>query len=211
MVALSSVKPYKVPEDLGDGVDENIPLEPDEPYAASKMAQSALVMAYGRSYDLNVTVLRCSNLYGNAPCHGPRHGWLTWFCIASAIGRAIEIQGTGKQSRDMLYCTDVSSAIDAAAKNIEKTRGNVYNIGGGKSNVISVVQAVQEISKHIEISKSHAEGRKHEDMHFMTNFGKFNNTTGWIPKTSVHTGIKNIVNWAKENKEDLIKMYENAK
>ena len=208
IVALSSVKPYRVPENLGNGVDEECPLEPDEPYAASKMAQSGLVMAYARSYGLNATVLRCSNLYGNAPCHGPRHGWLTWFCIASVIGRTLEMQGTGKQSRDMLYCTDVSAAIDAAARNIEKTRGNVYNIGGGESNVISVAQAVELVSNLCNVECIYTTGRKHEDMHFMTNFSKFNSVTGWSPAISVHEGVSKIVDWAKGHANELRHVYQ---
>ena len=71
------------------------PLEPDEPYAASKLAQSGLGMAYARSYDLPVTVLRFSNLYGAAPCHGPRHaiegGQLRHnLLVASAASRRLE-------------------------------------------------------------------------------------------------------------------------
>ena len=144
MVALSSVKPYRTNAD-GVLVDEETPLEPDEPYAASKAAQSMLCMAYARQYDLPVTVLRCSNLYADAPCHGPRHGWLTWFCIAAAIGRPIEIQGDGSQRRDMLFCDDVAAGIDAALANIETMRGQVYNMGGGRENVISVRDAVDAI------------------------------------------------------------------
>ena len=209
LVALSSVKPYRVPSELGNGVDEETPLEPDEPYAASKMAQSGLVMAYARSYDLKATVLRCSNLYGNAPCHGPRHGWLTWFCIASVLGRTLDIQGTGHQSRDMLYCTDVTSAVNAAASHIEETQGKVYNIGGGALNVVSVVQAIKMI-ENVGINTKHiySDGRKHEDMHFMTNFNKFNHATGWSPRVSVQSGIKDIVTWADKNVDELREIYK---
>lgn len=123
-IMLSSVKPYKTDHikckpgksrmiwnDNFNGIDESVILEPDEPYAASKMAQSALGMAYGRTYNIPVTVLRCSNLYGDAPCHGPRHGWLTWFCISAALDWHIELQGSGVQTRDMLFSNDVASAV----------------------------------------------------------------------------------------------------
>lgn len=139
-VLMSSVKPYRVhdiPVDekptryqwqegafwgrggvSGDGISEECLLEPDEPYAASKMAQSALGMSYARTYGLPVTVIRFSNLYGPALCAGPRHGWLTWFCISAAIGISIHPQGNGKQVRDMLYSTDINSALIAALDHI---------------------------------------------------------------------------------------------
>lgn len=209
LVALSSVKPYRVPVPIGNGVDEEVPLEPDEPYAASKMAQSGLVMAYARSYGLNATVLRCSNLYGDAPCHGPRHGWLTWFCIAAAIGRTINVQGSGDQSRDMLYCTDVSSAINAATDNIGSTRGNVYNIGGGTWNVVSVNEAVQTLQSFgADVKVSYSFGREHEDMAFVTNHNKFTGATGWVPKVSLTSGMETVYRWAVANADDLRKMYE---
>ena len=208
LVALSSVKPYRVPAEIGEGVHEEVPLEPDEPYAASKMAQSGLVMAYARSYGLNATVLRCSNLYGDAPCHGPRHGWLTWFSIAAATGRTIDVQGSGDQSRDMLFCSDVSAAIDAAAANIDKTRGNVYNIGGGAPNVVSVngaIQSLRELGANVKTSSS--VGRVNEDMKFVTDHRKFTRATGWTPKVCVTDGIKTVYDWASRNSKELTEVY----
>ncbi len=208
LVALSSVKPYRVPNPIGLGVDEEVPLEPDEPYAASKMAMSGLVMAYARSYSLNATVLRCSNLFGDAPCHGPRHGWLTWFCIAAATGRPIQIQGSGDQSRDMLFCTDVTSAVDAAAENIDVTRGNVYNIGGGAWNVVSVNQAIDTLREFgADVKTSSSVGRSHEDMAFVTNHAKFTRAAGWVPKISVRDGMRQVYDWAVANSDQLREMY----
>lgn len=226
VVMLSSVKPYRVHDlpshSLNDrmwidgryanGVDETCLLEPDEPYAASKMAQSALVMAYGRTYDLSVTVLRCSNLYGDAPCHGPRHGWLTWFCICAAVGWPINLQGSGLQTRDMLFSDDVASATLAAIDNMNSLKGNVYNIGGGVPNSISCKQAVDLIKtlskKNTEVYNS--PGRKSEDMIFMTNHSKFTNETGWKPSVNVENGVKRILNWAEANSDDLKKLYEDC-
>lgn len=223
-VMLSSVKPYKIYDipyhtdgqrtvwdnGLSDiGIDENCVLEPDEPYAASKMAQSALVMAYARTYNMPVTVLRCSNLYGDAPCHGPRHGWLTWFCISAALGWEIELQGTGFQTRDMLFSDDVASAVLLAIDNISALAGNVYNIGGGSHNQISCREAINALEQVLkkDISFHYAEGRKNEDMVFVVNHQKFSNLTGWYPTFGVMTGIDKIINFAHENATDLSHLY----
>lgn len=221
-VMLSSVKPYRV-HDLpsrveGDrtvlddayasGINETCLLEPDEPYAASKMAQSALVMAYARTYNLPVTVLRCSNLYGDAPCHGPRHGWLTWFCISAALGRPLEIQGSGFQTRDMLFSDDVATAVLASIANIGKVSGNVYNIGGGLDFSISVLEAVKLISKFSSVDFRRGPGRRNEDMIFIADYSKFRSATGWIPQIPVERGVQRVLQWAQSNVNDLRVLYE---
>jgi len=222
VVMLSSVKPYRVHDlpshTVGDrtvlsgryinGIDETCLLEPDEPYAASKMAQSGLVMAYARTYDLPVTVLRCSNLYGDAPCHGPRHGWLTWFCISSVIGRDIEIQGDGLQTRDMLFSDDVASAVLSSFIHMNSMSGNVYNIGGGLPNSVSVREAAEIVSRLSgSVKVRSAAGRRNEDMVFATNHSKFTSSTGWYPTVSVQDGISRILEWAKANSDDLRTLY----
>jgi CDP-paratose 2-epimerase len=210
LVALSSVKPYRVPP---DGVlDEETPLEPDEPYAASKMAQSGLVMAYARSYGLNATVLRCSNLYGDAPCHGPRHGWLTWMCIAAAIGQSFRLEGDGQQSRDMLFCEDVATAVFAAADRIDVTAGNVYNIGGGSANVVSLLEASRFISKHLSgpMRLNRAPARQMDDRKVLVDFTKFRRAVGWEPAVGIERGINRVMAWALKNADDLRGLYGEA-
>lgn len=220
IVVLSSVKPYKTDNNCyieNDryvwntqhiGLDETTELQPDEPYAASKMAQSAICMAYARSYDLPITVFRCSNLYGPAPSHGPRHGWLTWFCLSAVLGRDIEIQGNGYQVRDMLFASDVESAVLAAHQNIKKLQGNVYNLGGGQINSISVKEAAYVIQNILPETKIvYSEGRKHEDLIFITDYSRFHVATDWKPQVHVKDGIKKIIDWAQENKEELQEAY----
>ena len=220
-VMLSSVKPYKLDDittfpkndrtswDI-DGIDETCVLEPDEPYAASKMAQSALGMAYARTYDLPVTVLRCSNLYGDAPCHGPRHGWLTWFCISAALDWTIELQGTGRQTRDMLFSDDVTRAVLSCFQNARAVRGNVYNIGGGFHNSVSCRESIPMIESVVgrPVKTEPGPGRRNEDMIFITNHAKFTKATTWDPEVGVEEGIVRITNWALEHADDLKRLYE---
>jgi CDP-paratose 2-epimerase len=220
MVVLSSVKPYQTDNNcqiIEDryvwnnrcvGFDETTELEPDEPYAASKMAQSALCMAYARSYNLPITVFRCSNLYGPAPCHGPRHGWLTWFCVAAVLGRPLEIQGNGCQVRDMLFASDVGTAVLSAYDQMKNCQGKVYNVGGGIENSVSVKEAatmIQEIIPNTQLI--YRLGRSHEDLIFITDYSRFHHITFWKPQINVKTGISQIIEWALENKQYLQEAY----
>jgi CDP-paratose 2-epimerase len=204
-VVLSSVKPYRVPAVLPEcGVDEDMPLEPDEPYAASKAAQSLLSMAYARSYDLPVTVLRCSNLYGPAPCHGPRHGWLTWACIAAAIGIGFEVQGDGTQSRDMLHAFDVAAAVDLSIARIEAMKGRAYNLGGGAENIVSVSEALALAGGAVRLGGPR---RPRDDDHFFTDTRRIHAVTGWAPKFFVRAEISRMVAWASANRAALRAVY----
>ena len=220
-VVLSSVKPYTTSnicaierEDhymlSGTGVTEREQLIPDEPYAASKAAQSLICQAYARSYDLPIVVFRCSNLYGPAAPHGPRHGWVTWLCIQAALGWTIEIQGSGKQTRDMLFASDVESAALAAFEQLEAghLKGEIFNIGGGYRNTVSVVQLVEMLrGMGARFDTRHAPGRKHEDMLFVAEHSKFTMATGWKPAVSVREGVARIYEWACQNRDALAAVY----
>ena len=209
-VVLSSVKPYRVDPLPPSGLDESVPLEPDEPYAASKAAQSMLCMAYAKSYDLPIVTFRCSNLYGPAPCHGPRHGWLTWFCISAAIGRPIEVQGTGEQSRDMLYADDVYNACMVALENASRLKGEVFNIGGGKNNQITVSTAAELLRNRTGVEIKKGPPRAMDDDHVFVNYGKFLKATGWRPYVNVEQGISNVLKWAQINKSALEEIYRDV-
>lgn len=225
-VVLSSVKPYRLDAEIatyagpslvrygwspGVACSEDWPLDPDEPYAASKMAQSAVCVAYARTYGLPLVVFRCSNLYGPGPCHGPRHGWLTWFCISAAIGRPIVIQGDGMQSRDMLHADDVTSAVFCALGSMESVRGRLYNIGGGAPNVISVREAaleLQGLAGGTPVNLAYGQGRKFEDLAFVTDHGRFTAATGWTPQVGVTHGLRSVYEWAVQNRDALAGLYE---
>lgn len=204
---LSSVKPYRVEPDLIRGLDEETVLEPDEPYAASKAAQSMLCMAYAKSYGLPVTVFRCSNLYGPAPCHGPRHGWMTWMAISAAIGRVLEVQGTGNQSRDMLHAMDVYSACIQVFEN-PKIHGQIFNIGGGEKFMVSVNDVANWLHERTGCGISHGPARKMDDDRVFVDHGKFTRATGWTPTVNPKEGLEEILIWATENKKSLIEVYD---
>lgn len=210
-VVLSSVKPYAVPHDIvaRGGLREDDQLYSDEPYAASKASQVHLCTAYARSYDLPIVTFRCSNLYGPAPCHGPRHGWLTWFAICAAIGRPLEVQGTGKQTRDMLHADDVYAACVAAIENARRLSGKVFNLGGGYSNRISVAEAAAELVAMAGTGEVRtAPARAMDDDHVFANTGAFLKQTGWRPLVGVRDGMRQVFEWAREHRYELTKLYE---
>lgn len=218
-VVLSSIKPYRVLPMPLNGLDESTVLEPDEPYAASKASQSMLTQAYARSYGLPITTFRCSNLYGPAPCHGARHGWLTHFCISAATGRPIEVQGTGEQSRDMLHGNDVTNAVLRALQALDNTtdpgmvravKGEVFNLGGGIHNIISVNQAANLLHELTGVEIRSAPARAMDDHRVFVDTAKYRAATGWTPKVNVVDGLRDTLAWAQRNKAALLRLYAEA-
>lgn len=222
-VVLSSVKPYATNglhalerDDhyklSGFGINERAELLPDEIYAASKAAQSLVCQAYARTYDLPIVVFRCSNLCGNAAVHGPRHGWVGWLCIQAALGWTIEIQGSGKQTRDILFASDVHDAAMLAFSAVEAgdiEKGRIYNLGGGSDNLISVLQLVEMLrGMGAKFETKQAPGRKHEDMLFCTDSSLIQRELGWERKVSVRESVARIYEWACQNRDALAEVYK---
>ena len=206
-VVLSSVKPCST---RSLPLTEDSPVDPDEPYAASKAAQAALCQAWGRTYGLPVWVLRCSNLYGPAPCHGPRHGWLTWFCIQAALGWPLEIQGSGEQVRDMLYSDDLIEAIMRMFHTEEPPPpGELYMMGGAFEKTISVNEAAQTLGLLQPLLCTRpGPARSHEDDVVYTSTYKFDHAfPGWRAQISPKEGMARILSWARQNADALRDIY----
>lgn len=201
-VILSSVKPYKT--DVMPLTAQTL-LQADEPYAASKAAQSLMAQAWATSFNLPVVTLRCSNLYGPAACHGPRHGWATWFAIQAALNSTIQIQGDGEQKRDLLFWTDLLEAVKLAFR---LRPGSIYNVGGGEPNVRSVNGVVKILRKHAHIHTSTGPGRRFEDREVFVLNEAFHEATGWVPQVSPPDGLKAIFDWAFANRGTLRGVYE---
>jgi CDP-paratose 2-epimerase len=125
-------------KDLPEGASESQPLDFHSPYGCSKGAGDQYTRDYHRIYGLPTVVLRQSCIYGTRQFGVEDQGWLAWFIIAAVTGRPITIYGNGKQVRDVLFIEDLLDAYDAAFANIKTSAGQIFNIGGGRQNSISV-------------------------------------------------------------------------
>ena len=104
---------------------EDTPLHTSSPYSSSKASADLLVGAYGRTFNLPVTISRCSNNYG--PYQFPEK--LIPLMIQRALNNEkLPVYGDGKNVRDWLYVEDHCKAIDLILENGKP--GEVYNIGG---------------------------------------------------------------------------------
>lgn len=175
---------------------EETPIKTSSPYSASKASADLLTLAYYRTYNLPVTVSRCSNNYG--PYHFPEK--LIPLMIANALeNKPLPVYGDGKNVRDWLYVRDHCKAIDLI---LEKGKiGQVYNIGGHNERTnLEVVKTVLSILGKSEELITFVKDRPGHDMRYAIDPTKIKNDLGWYPETTFEKGIEETVKWYLANK-----------
>ena len=176
---------------------EETPIHTSSPYSSSKAGADLLVMAYHRTYDLPVTISRCSNNYG--PYHFPEK--LIPLMIVNALhDKPLPVYGEGLNVRDWLYVEDHCKAIDMIIHNGRV--GEVYNVGGHneKQNIEIVKLICRELGKP-ESLIVHVGDRKGHDMRYAIDPTKIHDELGWLPETKFEDGIKNTIKWYLDNRE----------
>jgi len=176
---------------------EGTPIRTSSPYSSSKAAADLLVLAYHRTYDLPVSISRCSNNYG--PYHFPEK--LIPLTIANALNdKPLPVYGEGLNIRDWLYVDDHCKAIDLIIHNGRV--GEVYNIGGhNEMKNIDIVKIIcNELGKPESLIKYVAD-RKGHDMRYAIDPTKIYNELGWLPQTRFKDGIKKTIQWYLGNRE----------
>ena len=176
---------------------EETPLKTSSPYSASKAGADLLVNAYHRTFDLPVTISRCSNNYG--PYQFPEK--LIPLMIANALAdKPLPVYGEGLNVRDWLYVEDHCKAIDLIIR--KGKEGEVYNIGG--HNEMKNIDIVRIICKALDKPDSlitYVTDRKGHDMRYAIDPAKIHAELGWLPETMFADGIQKTINWYLENKD----------
>jgi CDP-paratose 2-epimerase len=189
--------------DFPNGISEAQPLDFHSPYGCSKGTGDQYVRDYARIYNLPAVVMRQSTIYGLRQFGVEDQGWLAHFIIAAVTGKPIKIFGDGKQVRDMLHVRDLIAAYDAAFRNIDKTRGEVFNIGGGSGNTISIWAEAGPMLEEFagrEIPITRLEPRPGDQPCFIADHSKLTAVTGWKPRVSLTDGAAELWGWVSDNK-----------
>ncbi len=193
-------------KDLPGGVTEDQPLDFHSPYGCSKGSGDQYTRDYFRIYGLPTIVFRQSCIYGIRQFGIEDQGWLAWFIIAAVTGRPITIYGNGKQVRDVLFIDDLMDAYDTAFQRSEISRGQVFNIGGGKENAISVWMEFKPMLEKLvgkPVKTRLKEWRPGDQPVYISNINKARRVLNWEPKVHVEQGIKRLYDWVEENQNLL--------
>lgn len=175
---------------------EETPIHASSPYSASKASADLLVLAYYRTFDLPVTVSRCSNNYG--PYQFPEK--MIPLMISRALtDQPLPVYGKGENVRDWLFVDDHCSAVDAIVR--RGKIGEVYNVGGHneKTNIEVVKIILAELGKP-ESLISFVTDRKGHDLRYAIDPSKMRRELDWKPDTMFEKGIRQTIRWYVENR-----------
>jgi len=184
------------------GVPEDQLLDFHSPYGCSKGCGDQYVRDYARIYGLKTVVMRQSCIYGTRQLGVEDQGWVAHFCIAARYGRPLRIYGNGKQVRDVLWIDDLIDAYEMAATHIDVTSGQVYNIGGGPENTISIWAEfgplLEELAGH-HIPVTYEDWRPGDQVAYISDIRKAEQAFGWRPQVSMVEGVTRLWQWIEEN------------
>ena len=201
LILASTCEVYGDGHDLNEGgiLNETAEMKPNSPYAASKAGADRLAHSYYKSFDLNVTIVRPFNIFGERQKDG-QFGALIPILVSKAIrGEDLVVFGDGNATRDYSYISDIIRAYGMVLDNNDRLRGKVINFASGEN------AATKDIARYIankfNVKVAHGPARPGEVMRFPADIS-LAKSLGHAPQVSLWEGIDRYVDWAKKNKRD---------
>ncbi len=193
---------YARPEDYA-GIDETCRIDRTlhSLFGASKAAADLVAQEYGRYFKMNVGVFRGGCLTGPSHSGVELHGFLSYLVKQTLSGGAYSVFGyKGKQVRDNIHSHDVVTAIEAFAENPRP--GEVYNLGGGRGNSVSMLEAIGKIEglagrklnwRYVD------ENRIGDHICYISNLAKFQgHYPGWKITRTLDDMLREMVGFQRE-------------
>jgi CDP-paratose 2-epimerase len=194
------------------GVSESQPLDFHSPYGCSKGAADQYVRDFGRIYGMPTVVFRMSCVAGPRQFGTEDQGWVAHFVYSALQEDPVVVYGDGRQVRDVLCVDDLVRAFDAARQNIEITRTEVYNVGGGPQNSISLLELMDELAlltgRPMECVLN--ERRVGDQLIYITDNAKIKRDTGWKPEIGLKKTLRLLQSFWEENHGMLTKRRHNT-
>lgn len=188
---------YANPEDF-DGIDESCRVDQTlhSLFGASKTAADILAQEYGRYFGMNVGIFRGGCLTGPNHSGVELHGFLSYLVKVALSDQTYTVYGyQGKQVRDNIHSYDVIRAMEAFAQNPRP--GEVYNLGGGRANSISILEALNRIEAMTGRKTRwvyNEQARKGDHICYITNLRKFqSHYPNWQITRSLEDILKEII------------------
>lgn len=202
-LTFKETKTRYINKEYPDGFNESLPLYFHSPYGCSKGAADQYLLDYYRIYGTRTVVFRHSTIYGGRQFASYNQGWIGWFCQKAIeiekgiMEKPFNISGTGKQVRDVLHSDDIISLYYNTIKNIDKAAGQVFNIGGGMSNSLSLLELFEFLENELNITMQYnkLDWRKSDQKIFVADISKVNQKLEWQPEIDKNQGIKKMIKW----------------
>ncbi|MDS1002893.1 SDR family NAD(P)-dependent oxidoreductase [Clostridium sporogenes] len=179
-----------------EGISEFHPTNPVSPYGGAKIAAENMVLSYYNTYKLPTVVIRPFNTYGPFQKTGGEGGVVAIFIKNTLNNNVLNIYGTGKQTRDLLYVKDCASFVVMSGYS-NKVDGQILNAGTGRdvtinelANIVSKKRVGTKYIKHIHPQS--------EIMKLKCNYEKAKNLLAWTPQYILEEGISETEEWMND-------------
>ncbi len=175
--------------------DEEEPLLPNSPYAASKASSDLLARSYFRTYGLDVRITRCSNNFGT---HQFPEKVIPLFVTNLIDGKKVPLYGDGLNIRDWLHVDDHCRGIQLVADGGRP--GEIYNIGGGTELTNrELTTLILTTCGFNDTMIERVADRLGHDRRYSVNWSKINKELGYSPQNSLETSISSVIDWYRNN------------
>lgn len=196
---------FGISEDFSiDGQDHSI-------YGLSKVCADLLCQEWASAFGVRTVINRFSCLAGQGQFGKSAQGWVAWWAVAFYFGLPLQYIGwKGKQVRDVLFIDDICKLIELEIDNIEEITGNVFNIGGGIGNTLSLLEATELMRKRFkkEVPIRYEETpRKADQIIYISDIRKVERMLNWRPKVGIEEGYDLIIEWVRNNADKLSILY----
>jgi len=192
---------YKFPSIYAKGISEMFSVDglgrPHSPYGCSKLAADIYAQEYNTTYNVPTICCRMSAIYGPRQMGASEQGWVVWFMYCKKHGIPLEIFGDGLQVRDLLYIDDLCKLYYLLIDKMEKYRGNVFNVGGGVDNTLSLLEMIDWLNKQggEVLDVSYKDWRTADHKVYISDITKVNVVTDWFPLVGVDEGLQKTWEW----------------
>jgi len=182
------------------GIGEDARLDFHSPYGCSKGAADQYVHDYARIYGVPAVVFRMSCIYGTRQFGTEDQGWVAHFGLAMLRGEPLTIYGDGCQVRDILWIEDLVRAMRLAMEKIDAVSGEVFNLGGGHRNAVSVrgvIERLRDITG-AQVPITRADWRPGDQKIYVSDTARAERVLGWRAETSWQAGLEKLAGWLHE-------------
>jgi CDP-paratose 2-epimerase len=197
-VFASTNKVYGKLENNNVACKESQPIDFHSPYGCSKGAADQYVRDYARCFHMNTVVLRQSCIYGAHQYGTEDQGWVAHFVHSILNNRPLTIYGDGKQVRDLLDARDLSALYATVIEGIDKTRGEIYNVGGGPPNQRNLLEVIDQIGELTNKAPKYTftDWREGDQAYYVSDISKAKEDLAWEPKVPFDRGLIDLIDWA---------------
>jgi UDP-glucose 4-epimerase len=164
-------------------------------YAATKLLGEQYTLIYNRNYNIPVSVVRYSNVYGYGQSpRNPYCGVLGKFVHSALTNQPLTVVGDGEQTRDYTFITDAVDATILAAVH-PMAYGDIYNVGSGIETSVNKLAAL--ISEYVPGSAVTNVSERDIDniRRRVVDIEKIHQRLGWVPKVGIQKGIQSTIDW----------------